>query len=55
MDKNKIDFLLLGRVLRLALPYRRIFIAAGILAVVLAPLAALRPYLVQVMVDDYKR
>ncbi|MEM9822826.1 MAG: ABC transporter ATP-binding protein [Bacteroidota bacterium] len=53
MDKNKIDFLLLGRVLRLALPYRRIFIAAGILAVVLAPLAALRPYLVQVMVDDY--
>ena len=53
LDKNKIDYYLLGRVLRLARPYRMIFIAAGILAVVLAPLAIIRPYLVKVMVDDY--
>ena len=53
MDKNKIDFLLLGRVLALAKPYRLVFILAGVLAVVLAPLSILRPYLIKVMVDDY--
>ena len=53
MDRNKIDYLLLARVLGLAKPYRSIFILAGILAIVLAPLATLRPYLVKVMVDDY--
>ncbi len=53
LDKNKIDFFLLGRVLRQALPYRSLFILAGVLAVVLAPLATLRPYLIQKMVDDY--
>ncbi len=53
MNKNKVDYLLLGRVVGLAKPYTRIFALAGILAVVLAPLATLRPYLVQVMVDDY--
>ena len=35
------------------MPYRTIFILAAVLAVVLAPLATLRPYLVKVMVDDY--
>ncbi len=53
MNKNKIDFFLLGRVLRLAKPYKNVFIAAAILTVVLAPLATLRPYLIKVMVDDY--
>jgi ATP-binding cassette subfamily B multidrug efflux pump len=53
LDKNKIDFLLLGRVLKQAMPYKSIFIAAAILAVVLAPVATMRPFLVKVMVDDY--
>lgn len=53
MDKNKIDFYLLGRVLRLAKPYRSIFIVAAVLTVVLAPLSMLRPYLIQVMVDEH--
>ena len=53
IDKNSFDILLLGRVLALAKPYRLIFILAGVLAVVLAPLATLRPYLVQEMVDGY--
>ncbi len=55
MEKNqqKFDYQLLGRVLRLATPYKMIFILAAVLAVVLAPLAILRPYLLQVMVDDY--
>ena len=52
-NKNKIDFLLLGRLLSWARPYRRIFILAAVLAVVLAPLATLRPYLIKVMIDDY--
>ncbi|NNE28697.1 MAG: ABC transporter ATP-binding protein [Saprospiraceae bacterium] len=47
------DYQLLGRVLRLAIPFKRILIFACILAVVLAPLSALRPYLIQVLVDDY--
>ncbi|MCB0641215.1 MAG: ABC transporter ATP-binding protein [Phaeodactylibacter sp.] len=51
--KKKLDFKLLGRVLALATPYRGLFIAAAVLAVVLAPLATARPYLIQVMVDDY--
>jgi ATP-binding cassette, subfamily B, multidrug efflux pump len=53
LDKNKIDFYLLGRVLGLARPHRSIFALAVILTVVLAPLATLRPYLVQKIVDDY--
>ena len=53
MDKNKFDYVLLGKVLRLAIPYRKIFALTGLLAVVLAPVAILRPYLIKVMVDDY--
>lgn len=50
---KKFDFQLLGRVLALANPYRALFSLAATLAIVLAPIATLRPYLVQVMVDDY--
>jgi len=53
MDQNKIDYKLLGRILRLAMPYRKILILATSLTVVLAPLAVLRPYLIQRMVDDF--
>lgn len=53
MDKNKIDYLLLGRVLALAKPYKKVFILAGVLTVLLAPLAILRPYIIKIMVDDY--
>ncbi len=53
MNKNKIDYLLLGRVLNLAKPYRKVFFLAGILTAVLAPLAILRPYIIKIMVDDY--
>ena len=52
-SKQKFDYQLFGRVLRLAIPYKKIFILASILAVLLAPLAIARPYLIQVMVDDY--
>jgi ATP-binding cassette subfamily B multidrug efflux pump len=53
MNKNKIDYLLLGRVLVLAKPYKKVFILAGVLTVLLAPLAILRPYIIKIMVDDY--
>ena len=53
LDKNKIDFYLLGRVLRQARPYRLIFVATTLLAVTLAPLAVARPWLVQKIVDEY--
>lgn len=53
MEKNKIDFFLLGRLIKLTRPYRLIFIASGFLAVVLAPLAILRPKLIQQMVDEH--
>ncbi len=41
LNKNKIDFFLLGRVLVLAKPYKSVFIIASILAVVLALISAL--------------
>lgn len=53
LNKNKFDFFLLKRVIGLAKPYRFIFSLAGILAVILAPLATMRPFLIQKMVDDY--
>ena len=50
---NQFDYRLLGRVIRLANPYRRFLIAAAVLAIIMAPTATLRPYLVQVMVDQH--
>lgn len=52
-DKKKFDFYLLGRVLKLAVPHRRLFGIALTLAIVLAPLAVARPRLIQQMVDEY--
>lgn len=50
---NQININVLSRVLAQARPYTRLFVVAGLLAVVLAPVGILRPWLVQVMVDDY--
>ncbi len=52
-NKNKFDYVILKRVLALAIPYRLIFIVAAVIAIISAPLATLRPYLINVMVDDY--
>lgn len=51
--KNNFDWFLLTRVLALAKPYRNIFIGSAILAVVLAPVAILQPFLIQKTVDEY--
>ncbi len=53
LDRNKIDFFIFKRVLKLASPYRWLLFFAILLAVLLAPLAIARPYLVKEMVDDY--
>jgi len=50
---NKYDYQLLKRVLKLALPHKSIFIWSAILAIVIAPLAVMRPFLISKIVDDY--
>lgn len=52
-NSNQLNFGLLNRVMALAKPYTGLFLLAGLLAVVLAPLGILRPWLIQVMVDDH--
>ncbi len=53
MATKKFDFSLLGKVVALAKPYKSVFAFAALLALILAPLSILRPYLIKVMVDDY--
>lgn len=52
-DYKKLDLKLLGRILGLARPYRVLFMGTISLAVILAPVSMLRPFLVSVMVDDH--
>jgi ATP-binding cassette, subfamily B, multidrug efflux pump len=51
--KGGFDFRLLTRILRLAIPYRKVFIFAAVLAIILAPLSSFRPLLIQKMVDEH--
>lgn len=50
--EKKIDFSLFKRVLGLAKPYRSLLLLSVLLAVLLAPLGVLRPYLISQMVDE---
>lgn len=52
-DKKSLDWPLLVRLFKLAIPYRKLLILSAILAVVLAPLNTLQPYLINVIVDEY--
>lgn len=51
--QQNIDYKILGRVIAQAKPYRLILTISTALAIVLAPVAIFRPYLVQVMIDQY--
>lgn len=51
--KPKFNFTLFRQVMRMVKPYNSIFWLTVILTLVLAPLAVVRPKLIQVMVDDY--
>lgn len=53
MNQKGKDLVLLRRLIGFTKPYRAIFILSGFLAVILAPLAILRPKLIQQMVDDH--
>lgn len=52
-EKPSANYGLLGRLHKEASPYRGLLIISALLAIISAPLAALRPRLVQAMVDDY--
>ncbi len=52
MSKN-IDFALLFRVVRYSFDYKKMFYSALLMALLLAPLGALRPYLINLGVDKY--
>jgi len=47
------DGKLLRRIFALSRPYRSVFITAAVLSIILAPVSIVRPYLVQLTVDDY--
>ena len=51
--KSFFDVSLLKRVLKFTRPYKRRFIGSIVLAVVLAAFTPVRPYLIQLTVDDY--
>ncbi len=51
--KKFLDFSLLNRIFRYALPYKKQFILSVTAAVLLALIAPVRPYLIQVTVDQY--
>ncbi len=50
-NKNSLDLHLLGRVLKLTTPYKKLFYYTIFLAIALAPITAIRPYLIKEMVD----
>jgi ATP-binding cassette subfamily B protein len=52
-EKQSLDWHLLRRLFKLAMPYRRLLFLSALLAIVLAPLNTLQPYLINVIVDDY--
>ena len=50
---NIVDFILLKRVLKFVLPYKRRFLIASIAAISLSFLGPLRPWLINFAVDNY--
>jgi ATP-binding cassette, subfamily B, multidrug efflux pump len=52
-ESQKFNYSLFRQVMRMVRPYKRTFYLTAFLTVVLAPLAVLRPKLLQTMVDDY--
>ncbi|MEO1261505.1 MAG: ABC transporter ATP-binding protein [Bacteroidota bacterium] len=50
---RKMDIKILMRVIAQAKPYKVLFAFTTLMAILVAPVAILRPYLVQTMVDDY--
>jgi ATP-binding cassette, subfamily B, multidrug efflux pump len=53
LKAKSINLDLLKRVIRLSIPFKKVFLLAGLLSVIIAPVSSVRPYLFQVMIDDY--
>jgi ATP-binding cassette subfamily B protein len=51
--KQELDLVVLSKVLKLARPYKLLFAACLFMAVIMAPIANIRPFLIGTMVDDY--
>jgi len=51
--KQELDFVVLSKVLKLATPYKSLFIFCLFLAIIMAPISNVRPFLVGEMVDGY--
>jgi ATP-binding cassette subfamily B protein len=52
-EKKSLDLHLLSRVLSQAISYKALFFWSIFLAIIIAPISNIRPYLVKLMVDDY--
>ena len=52
-SSNQLDAQLLKRVLAEAAPYKSLLLSTTLMAILLAPLATIRPWLVQKMVDEH--
>jgi len=52
-EKKSLDWHLLVRLFKLAMPYRKLLLLSALLAIILAPLNTLQPYLINVIVDKY--
>lgn len=53
VKQKKLDFNVLGKVIAMAMPYKKLFYTCIFLAIVLAPLGSILPYIVQTIVDNY--
>jgi ATP-binding cassette, subfamily B, multidrug efflux pump len=53
IKKKQIDWAIFVRLISLAKPYRAILIVSCVLAVIIAPLATVKPWLINKIVDDY--
>ena len=51
--KKDVDLAVLAKILRLALPYRGLFVMCLLLAIIMAPIQNVRPFLIERMVDDH--
>ena len=52
-NQKKIDFTVLNKVIAMAMPYKRLFYTCIGLAIILAPLGSIMPFIVQTIVDKY--
>ncbi len=53
MDRKKeFDLVILGKILRLAVPYKGLFVMCLLISIIMAPITTIRPYLISQMVDN---